>query len=73
MQPITCIVYDGRISLMITGPEKMVSHLTVMSDLADLIRQGLEALMQDAPRNHRVLRNLKIGDNPKGWTYTYLS
>ena len=34
MKTITVIKYNGRQSLEITGPEKMVSHMTVMPEFA---------------------------------------
>ena len=67
MKPITAIEYDGRQSLVITGPEKMVSHMTVMPEFAYLMRVALLALSKRAPDTHKI--ELK-GNDPVRWQYT---
>ena len=67
MQPITAIEYDGRSSLQISGPAKMLSHMTVMPEFAYLMRIALMALSERAPDTHRL--ELK-GNNPIRWQYT---
>ena len=67
MQPIIAIEYDGRSSLQIGGPAKMLSHMTVMPEFAYLMRIALMALSTSAPDTHRL--ELK-GSDPVRWTYS---
>ena len=67
MQPITKIEYDGRCSLEINGPAKMLSHMTVMPEFAYLMRIALMALSKRAPDTHKL--ELK-GNDPIRWQYT---